>query len=366
MATKSKSNWGKLQDGQHFQVLALDVFRALALSGMNTYEWAIMQYVIEQSWYTSLKAQGKAQPAAPCNLCMTELAKALAGEGRPFKSIRTLLYRALRSLLAKNMLVEMGGLYTPNKNADEWVKPDDKSPLMPDGFTGYAASVQVGRKPSTTPKTYDQSVTPRDTKQSHGVVPNGGTPYDQSVTPCDTKRSHDVPRANKEPRASEDLGRLQKTEEDGPSSPPASPQKPVVEIGTRTPEFLALCKAAKAIPALQAHKFAKVLFDSWESAAGSKLRAWWDMIPAAEWTAGLTDLIGATEGQLATVNFYVAIVRNPNTRAKRAREAANTSKAIKDIPSPMVNGWCPDWYVFPPFDDSAKPRTIKFAQGGAA
>lgn len=177
MTTSGTSEWGKLQLGQHYQVIALDVFRALAVAGLNKYEWIVIQHVMEQSWYTSFRSKdGKEYPEPiACPLNVSSLAKAIEGKDAPHAKVektRKLLSDAKASLAAKRIAMESDGRWTPNKDADSWVVAGTETALLSPAQRDYAASIQTRRngfKPAP-----EVVVTP---------PPNGGGRNDQINTP---------------------------------------------------------------------------------------------------------------------------------------------------------------------------------------
>src|SRR5947209_6700936 len=112
MAKPPPSEWGKLNAGQTYQVVALDVLRALAHAGLNSYEWILVQVVMEQSWYTSARlkrSEGDWPEPVPCKLNFTEFARALGPADEPereFKARRKRLYEARKRLVTARILVE--------------------------------------------------------------------------------------------------------------------------------------------------------------------------------------------------------------------------------------------------------------------
>jgi hypothetical protein len=141
------SEWGKMSKGQRYQVLALDIFRAFAAAGLNDYEWLIMQVVIEQSWYNSVRRKRGPddwpEPVA-CKLNVSEFARDLADPGEDAKATkarRNRLFEAKRSLIASGMLTEDADGLWPIKDADRWTRPDG-SPRLAPGRVAYAASAR--------------------------------------------------------------------------------------------------------------------------------------------------------------------------------------------------------------------------------
>jgi hypothetical protein len=136
--------WGKLNAGQTFQVLALDIFRALFHAGLNDYEQKLMQYVIEQSWFTSACQKGLSggwpEPLF-CRLSMTDVAREFGIEGEPkktFEARRKRLYEARASLVRSRILVEDGDGVWINKNASDWLLGDGETVRLESGSLAYA------------------------------------------------------------------------------------------------------------------------------------------------------------------------------------------------------------------------------------
>lgn len=119
----AESGWGKINDGQLYGILAVDVDRALALAGLGTYEQIVMQFVREHSWGVTRRKGGRSNPwpeAKPVKVNFTRLADDL-------KVPRQRLQDARRSLVASRMLLESEAGLTVNKRADEWLDPKDPS-----------------------------------------------------------------------------------------------------------------------------------------------------------------------------------------------------------------------------------------------
>jgi hypothetical protein len=115
------SEWGKINSGQPWGVVAFDVDRALARARMTDHEQVVMQFVREYSWGSSTrrKPPGKAHPwpdATPAEWRPRELALRMGVD-------HARLCQAKARLVGSLMLVEDKAGLQINKNADRWIFP---------------------------------------------------------------------------------------------------------------------------------------------------------------------------------------------------------------------------------------------------
>ena len=118
----AESGWGRLNAGQTFGILAVDVDRALAFADMNRYEGILMQHLREKSWGTSARRKRRGEPwpdAQPYRPDIPAYAETLE-----IPSQR--LYTAKSRLVKARMLVETAEGLVINKNAHQWLALDSK------------------------------------------------------------------------------------------------------------------------------------------------------------------------------------------------------------------------------------------------
>jgi hypothetical protein len=132
------AEWGKINAGQTFHVLAVDLDRALAHLQLNRYESMVLQYVREHSWGIAVKAKRRGEPwpdAVPCVINASELSRVW---GVP----RQRLNDAKWNLVNRRILIEENCSVTISKVVEMWVG------LSPAGLA-YARSAQP-EKPACT------------------------------------------------------------------------------------------------------------------------------------------------------------------------------------------------------------------------
>jgi hypothetical protein len=197
------SEWGKLSQGQRFQMFATDLYRAIEAAELGRIERMILGHVIELSWSVKNRS-GKQWPdplAARPNL------PSLAAE---WGVKRQNVHRACNNLIAKRILIEdEAGLWV-NKSADQWVEPTSGKPLLDTQAIRYATSARTRNRGRT---------------EGPGVIPRDDTASSPEMTsnhpPCHPQRLHGViPRDDTasspemtrliEERAAEDLRRFKR------------------------------------------------------------------------------------------------------------------------------------------------------------
>ena len=140
-----RSEWGRLNAGQVYGILAVDVDRALACAGLGKYEQIVMQAVRERSW-SSLRRKKPGEPwpdAEPARIDFAALAREMG-------LLHQRLYEARDSLLASRMLLIKDDGLMPNKNAHEWADPKTGKTRLTPGQIAYAARATTRRKTSAT------------------------------------------------------------------------------------------------------------------------------------------------------------------------------------------------------------------------
>jgi hypothetical protein len=133
---REHSEWGRLNAGQVYGILAVDIDRALANAGLSEHEQSLVQAVRERSWGTSARRKERGKPwpdAEPARLDLQKLAEDL---GVPFQR----LYEARRRLLTARILTTVGGGLMVNKNAHEWLDARGQTPRLSPAKLAYAAS----------------------------------------------------------------------------------------------------------------------------------------------------------------------------------------------------------------------------------
>jgi hypothetical protein len=323
MSSEHRSDWGRLNDGQAWGPLAVDVDRALSRARLGEYEQPLMQIVRERSWGTSTrrKPPGKNHPwpdAVPVPWRPSELARET---GLP----RNRLSEAKADLVESRMLIETPTGLLVNKNADQWAFPTGHSRAgearLDTAALVYAAAAWPRRE---APPGGPEVSAPAD----NGCPPQRTTPSapaDKSVRPsgqpCPPQRTTPLyDRAQKDP-----TGLDKKPEDRGRAGEP-----PNGEDGhPRMPEpFAELCRKADRIKALADVAFAAKLRGAWEQ--DGDLPAWWEMIgDSAAWHEALADLAGKPRDKRHP-RFYLGIVKS--------RHAQGGGRATtKPAPHPPVH-----------------------------
>jgi hypothetical protein len=114
---RDMATWGRLNSGQTYHVIAVDIDRAIAHMRFSGYESMLFQYVREQCWgvVTRTKKRGEPWPGAkPCVLNVSALAL-------EWDVPRQRLQAAKQSLVKRAVLTHDNSSVTINKNVDEWV-----------------------------------------------------------------------------------------------------------------------------------------------------------------------------------------------------------------------------------------------------
>lgn len=138
MPNPAPSEWGKINSGQAYGILAIDLGRAIFGVSWGKYELPLIQCLIEQSWKPARsKERGKEWPdPEPCKLNLNALANR-------WKYPRQRLYEARDRLEAIGFLVADADGYWVNKNADEWIDPLTRKPLLSPEMLDYALEARV-------------------------------------------------------------------------------------------------------------------------------------------------------------------------------------------------------------------------------
>lgn len=127
------SEWGKLNAGQPYGILAVDFGRAIFGIAWGKYELPLICYLFENCWKPAKsKERGKGWPdPTPCKLNLNALATEW---GFP----RQRLHEAKDRLQAVGFLVERDGEFSINKNAHEWIDPKSGEPILSPQMLSYA------------------------------------------------------------------------------------------------------------------------------------------------------------------------------------------------------------------------------------
>jgi hypothetical protein len=382
MAKVRQSEWGRLNAGQEYGILAVDVDRALGSAGLGEHQQRVMQAIREHSWGTSARRKKRGDPwpdAEPCQVNLKGLAEAL---GVKFQR----LYEARRWLVNARMVVVDNGLLSINKNADEWIDPATGRPLLNPKALVYATIARTRKdgcvKPpdfTTEPGESEQPlVTLARERHSRPAVTND---YAPALTPFTRQRERDsrasvnghttpplpevdggtcvtssapIPPLDPPIRNPAELEfEISEEEEGSPNQPTYS--KPdardsgglVGGLGTQShsstettpiPRGLAAVTAeAGRLPGLSA--FAVALDAAWSSYP--KLASAWRRHPdAPAWSDALVDL-GAEPDASRTVPVYVAIVRRlarstttssiPRGASAPRGHSARANAALRDL-----------------------------------
>jgi hypothetical protein len=120
--------WGKLNQGQRFNIIALDVHRALSAAGLGKYETILFEQAQEEGWHEAVKTKkgpGDAWPdPRPARLNIYKLAQRHKVDVKRFRE-------AKKSLLNSRIFLETEGhAVFINKNAHEWIHPTSKLPRL--------------------------------------------------------------------------------------------------------------------------------------------------------------------------------------------------------------------------------------------
>ena len=227
------SEWGKINAGQAYGILAADIGRAMFCVPWKKYEMPIVFYMMEHSWgVAKTKQRGSRWPdPEPVRLNLNALATEL---GYP----RQRLYEARDRHKAMHVLIEDVDGFWINKEVQEWIDPDARKPILSLAQLLYAGRARTrnerGEKAShgtdTDPETYkpDQSsyVTPQRDTMSHPSVtcenestPVCHTPALHHVTPQRDTMSHPSVTSHIEERA-RDLDLEIEEDEEGECPPP--------------------------------------------------------------------------------------------------------------------------------------------------
>lgn len=246
--------WGKLNSGQGYNIIAVDLDRAIAFARLSHHEAAILQQVREGCWAAAIrlgrKPAGGAWPtAASCRIELKSLAEQ-TGFGR------TQLGNARKSLLASKILVDRGdGFVGINKHADQWILPRTGTRRLSARLLEFCRAVQVGAAPSlqqllpfegafrssasphirvTAEQYSDCEAVQRPRCTASNADPTRRATPGEHETPAPYKngREEDIPKSKQEhpaPRVAADLGRGGGGTKSGPpasAEPPKAPPGP--------------------------------------------------------------------------------------------------------------------------------------------
>lgn len=152
MPKPSPSEWGKINAGQAYGILSVDLGRALFGVPWGKYQLPLVYYAIENSWgIARTKRRESAWPdPEPFKLNINALAT-------QWNMPRQRLYEARDWLLAAKFLMQDDDGFWINKDAHEWVNPDTLEPLLSPSMMIYAASARSrsdrsDKQPSVTPE----------------------------------------------------------------------------------------------------------------------------------------------------------------------------------------------------------------------
>jgi hypothetical protein len=139
------SGWGKLNQGQPYAVLALDVGRALSTVRLTKFEGILFWAVQEHSWSQATRRKGgkgnRWPDPIPFTLGHAELARQVLGEDAEpveVEGLRVKLTKARTTLLRDGMLVETMEGVLIETNVDKWQRFEKK--FRPYGLAGRADS----------------------------------------------------------------------------------------------------------------------------------------------------------------------------------------------------------------------------------
>jgi hypothetical protein len=267
--------WGKLNAGQTYGILAIDIDRAFAVAGLREYEQTLVQAVREHSWGVSTmgKKRGHSWPdAAPARLDLVKLAAVL---GVPFQR----LYEARSRLLKMAILLDGGGTLSINKDACLWLHPSTGAPLLSPAKLAYAASAMTrngihpepcaftpNREKSSsldsrqTVKTESSAFTPFRESEGSAFTPNREESSRQTVNPAYKERGRDEIGDEYNTPPNPPMGGSGAGDQSNPQGipnlpPPAAPPAPPLEVepekfpgaGRNSPEATALSKWAERL-----------------------------------------------------------------------------------------------------------------------
>jgi hypothetical protein len=348
----AESEWGKLNAGQHYGVLALDIDRALACARMGEYEQVVMQYVREHCWGKATMGKGgRAKRWPESKRLKWSLPHVVAETGYP----ESRLCEAKRSLIDSRMLIKDGETLRPNKNAAEWVFPEGHSKAgqkrLSERALAYAVRAQNWRTPtidepdasteldSATPESHSGTAE-RPFRHSGTAIPaqrNGITPQRNEIpAQRNGATKEERARVGEEEREIKDQTRTerrrgdsdQSREEDAPSIPaiPAA--------------YEAICRKADA-PALLC---GAILRGAWMQDAD--IRATWATRPDhPAWTDALAPFVkarrkGEAEGDPVGPRYYLRIVERMIRQRPESRKVVRPEHStVAPAYSPPPPGW---------------------------
>ena len=137
-----KPAWGKLNSGQSFGILAVDMDRAFRAALLSPTENLFLGEVRETCWGAAVrlrKKPGEEWPdAARCRINLTHLAEQLGIS-------RQQLGAAKKRLIQARVLIEdEDGWLGINKQADEWINPRTGEPRLTPDMVTYCQRAQPG------------------------------------------------------------------------------------------------------------------------------------------------------------------------------------------------------------------------------
>lgn len=157
----AESQWGRLNAGQVYGILATDVDRALACANLRDYEAILIQHIREHSWGTSARRKRRGEPWPDARPFRPDLQALAADLEVPFQR----LYEARSRLLKARLLLEAPDGLTINKAAHQWLCLDAKgNPVGPrlDGpRLAYCAAARDRRPNNPNPPEF-QAETPKE------------------------------------------------------------------------------------------------------------------------------------------------------------------------------------------------------------
>lgn len=194
-----KPGWGKLNSGQPYGVIALDMARAFAWIGLNRYEGIVMELVKERSWTAATRRKKRDEPwpdPIPCRL--DDLPNIT---GLP----RNRLSEAKGNLVRMKLLIESHDEFTINKKITQWEGMDKL------GISFCAAQNSKPNPESRNALHVNDSGKPD--KHDPGFVRNSGTaPIDEArARQRDLDLNSDLDGALRAPRAAPKKSRHQQT-----------------------------------------------------------------------------------------------------------------------------------------------------------
>lgn len=234
------SEWGKLNAGQVYGILAVDVDRALACSDLGKYEQIVMQAIRERSWGTSARRKRRGSPWPDPEPARIDL-KALASElGVAWQR----LYKARKWLVDARMIAQLDGGFTPNKNAVDWIDPASKSPILTPALVAYAARACTRGNDQINPPAFTPDCEPDSRGSVNGVHTLHGTPFTRKCEPDSrgSVNSH-IERAG----ASEDPTGLESFSQTGEKERETEFRNEIISTPTRPAEDMGLVHEAARI-----------------------------------------------------------------------------------------------------------------------